>query len=101
MQLAHFREINYRVSDPLRPGQYTMARRIEKSGTECISHEGHTYEADQWGWFDLPDHVGKFWHSRPGWMTPQEVDIEHWAGTIEENDAPVARERKTRTSAKK
>ena len=99
MELAHFREIHFRMPDPLRPGQYTMGRRIEKSGMQAISHEGVTYEADDYGWFDLPDHVANYWHSRPGWLSPNEVEEEQRLGAVASNDAPVVR--KPRATSKR
>ena len=90
MFITHFNEVMYRTPDPTRPGKTTFAKRMEKSGTNVIVHEGVTYEADDEGWFDVPESVGIFFSSRPGWRTPAQVDSEVSAGLVAVNDSPVS-----------
>lgn len=86
MFIKHFREVRYRVPDPTRPGHTVFDVRMDASGTEKIAHAGREYTADD-GWFDVPDEVGQFFVSRPGWCTPEMVDEEIVAGRIRADDS--------------
>lgn len=89
MYIKHFREVNFRVPDPMRPGHSAFDRRLDWSKTHSITHEGKTYDADSDGWFDVPTEVGVFFvgdgdrnSGKPGWCTPEMVDEELVAGRI-------------------
>lgn len=82
MFIKHFREVTYRVPDPMRPGHSAFDRRMDASGAHRLNHEGKSYEADSDGWFDVPDEVGRFFIGRPGWCSPEMVDEEIVAGRI-------------------
>ncbi len=103
MLIAHFNEVKFRVPNPLRPGTSSIARRFEKgTGVTTMSHEGQTFESDEYGWFDVPEHVGQFWLRRPGWKTPHEVEADIVAGFISsENDAPTSAARAASRSRSK
>ena len=90
MLLKHYTESRYAVPDPLRPGFKAYERRLEASGTHKMVHDGVEYQADEYGWFDLPEEVGRFWHSRPGWKIPAEVDDEVAFGLLSHNDSPAS-----------
>ncbi len=103
MLIKHFAERHFRSRDPLRPGQWIVDKRMVPSLTSAIVHEGEQYDAAATGWFDVPEPVGNFFLSRPGWRTPAQVDEEVAAGVIEENDSPVSapapRKRTTKPAA--
>lgn len=82
MFIKHFREVQYRVPDPMRPGHTVFDRRMDSSKTETISHNGKTYQSDADGWFDVPDEVGRHMLNFPGWCSPEMVDEEVVAGRI-------------------
>jgi hypothetical protein len=82
MFIKHFREVTYRVPDPMRPGHTAFDRRMDASGTHAISHNGKEYRADEAGWFDVPEDVATFFVGRPGWCSPEMVDEEMVAGRI-------------------
>lgn len=88
MYIKHFREVTYRVPDPVRPGHTVFDRRLDTSGTHAISHNGKEYHADtDDGWFDVPDEVAQHFLKFPGWCTPEMVDEEVVAGRIRRDDA--------------
>lgn len=87
MFIKHFREVTYRVPDPMRPGHSAFDRRMDASGAHQILHNGKEYQADNDGWFDVPDEVGAYFVGRPGWCTPEMVDEEKVAGRIRRDDA--------------
>lgn len=105
MFIKHFREVTYRVPDPQRPGHTAFDRRMDAAGTHAISHNGKQYTADNDGWFDVPDEVGQFFISRPGWCSPEMVDEEVVAGRIRADDSerqPTTREKlEAKTGTKK
>lgn len=82
MFIKHFREVTYRVPDPMRPGHSAFDRRMDAAGTHAISHNGVQYHADNDGWFDLPEDVAKHFLGFPGWCSPEMVDEEIVAGRI-------------------
>lgn len=90
MLIKHFRDVQVRMRDPLRPNQWVLSRRLESDGTSALSHEGEGYSANKQGWFDVPEHVGRFFLSRPGWRTPAQVDEAVMAGELEANDSPAS-----------
>lgn len=102
MYLKHFRTVRFRVADPMRPGRSVFDERLDGSGTHSVVHDGHTYEADDSGWFDLPDHVGAHFARYPGWRTPEQVDEEVVAGRIkaDPSDALPAKPASRRSTAK-
>lgn len=82
MFIKHFREVQYRVPDPMRPGHSAFERRMDAAGTHAFVHNGKTYTADSDGWFDVPEDVAAFFLTRPGWCSPEMVDEEIVAGRI-------------------
>lgn len=99
MLIKHFREAKFRTRDPLHPGQFVLDRRLEPANTTHISHGDREFVANKQGWFDVPEEVGNFWLSRPGWRTPQQVDEAVIAGEIDENDSPLSPRRPNRAKA--
>jgi hypothetical protein len=94
--IKHYREVQYRVPDPVRPGHTVFDRRMDSSKTHAISHNGKEYEADPDGWFDVPDEVAAYFLTRPGWCSPEMVDEEVVAGRIRADAAdqqPSTREK--------
>lgn len=87
MYIKHFREVTYRVPDPMRPGHNAFDRRMDASGTYSLTHDGKTYNADSDGWIEVPDEVGRRMINFPGWCSPEMVDEEIVAGRIRRNDA--------------
>jgi hypothetical protein len=103
MFIKHFREVTYRVPDPMRPGHTAFDRRMDSAGTHAISHNGKEYHADADGWFDLPPEVADHFLKFPGWCSPEMVDEEIVAGRIR-NDAeelPNTRAEIKKTTTKK
>jgi hypothetical protein len=80
--IKHFREVTYRVPDPMHPGHNVFDRRMDSSGTDTVVHNGKEFKSDQDGWFDVPDDVAKHFLSFPGWCSPEMVDEEVVAGRI-------------------
>lgn len=87
MFIKHFREVTYRVPDPMRPGHSAFDRRMDASGAHKILHNGKEYAADDDGWFEVPDEVGAYFIGRPGWCSPEMVDEEIVAGRIRRDAA--------------
>lgn len=82
MFIKHFREVTYRVPDPLHPGHTAFDRRLDATGTHAIVHHGKQYSADVDGWIDAPDDVAKHFLGFPGWLSLEMVDEEVVAGRI-------------------
>jgi len=82
MFIKHFREVTYRVPDPMRPGHTAFDRRMDSAGTHALSHNGQVYHADADGWFDVPEDVATHFLKFPGWCSPEMVDEEIVAGRI-------------------
>lgn len=91
MQIKHYRVVRFRVRDPLHPGQFSLDRKLEHSGTDTLVDNGVTYQADEAGWFDLPDDVAARIARFPGWRTSEQVDEAVAAGEIRDNDSPLTR----------
>jgi hypothetical protein len=89
MFIKHFREVTYRVPDPMRPGHTAFDRRMDSAGTHALSHGGKEYHADEAGWFDIPEDVAKHFLSFPGWCSPEMVDEEIVAGRIRPDASDV------------
>lgn len=87
MLIKHYRQVRFRVADPIRPGRTVFDERLDPSGTHQISHRGAIYDADAEGWFDVPEEVGNFLISFPGWRTPEQVHEEVVAGRIARDPA--------------
>lgn len=87
MFIKHFREVQFRVPDPQRPGHTVFDRRMDTAGTHAISHGGKEYHADVDGWFDVPQDVAEHFLHYPGWCSPEMVDEEVVAGRIRVDDA--------------
>lgn len=85
--VKHYREVQYRVPDPQRPGHTVFDRRMDASGAETIVHDGQTYKADEDGWFDVPPDVAAHLLQFPGWCSPEMVDEEVVAGRIRKDAA--------------
>ena len=93
--LKKFIEIRYRVRDPLRPGQFTFDSRLDGDTVSSLSYEGKTYEPDENGWFDLPNHVADFYQSRANWLRPQDVDERVVSGQLADEDATLPAQKKS------
>ncbi len=96
MFIKHYREVTYRVPDPMRPGHTAFDRRMDSAGTHAISHRGQEYHADVDGWFDVPEEVGAHFLNFPGWCSPEMVDEEVVAGRIRKDESerePSTREK--------
>ena len=102
MFIKHFREVTYRVPDPMRPGHSVFDRRLDSAGTHAISHGGKEFHADTDGWFDVPEDVAQHFLKFPGWCSPEMVDEELVAGRIRRDDADaLPNTRETLKSSKK
>lgn len=78
MFIKQFRSAWARVPDPLRPGKRALEERLVPTGAHSISHDAASYDADEDGWFDVPDAVGaalkRFRHPDSGrFYEPHEV----------------------------
>lgn len=95
MFIKHFREVTYRVADPLHPGHTVFDRRMDASKTYDITHNGVAYKADADGWFDVPPEVAAHFLGTngspgfPGWCSPEMVDEEVVAGRIRADAADI------------
>jgi hypothetical protein len=87
--IKHFREVQFRVPDPMRPGHTAFDRRMDTSKTHAISHKGVEYHADVDGWFDVPPDVAAYFLNFPGWCSPEMVDEEVVAGRIRADAADL------------
>lgn len=91
MLIKHFRHVNKRVPDPLRPGRTSVVYELRSSGASSVVYRdaaGKRVEATpvQDGWFDIPDDVAARLcaaHTPDGWYTPAEVDEEVRLGRVE------------------
>lgn len=101
MLIKHFRHVNKRVADPLRPGRTSVVYELRPSGASELVYRDATgarvvAKPVQDGWFDVPSDFGIQMckaHTPDGWYTPAEVDEEVRLGRIEDTppERPVRR----------
>ena len=95
MLIKHYTEVLYRVADPLRPGRTTNTGRLVASGATAHSAAGTTFEADEDGWFDVPEDVGRAMcavrtNGRSGFYAEGAVEEHRRIGDLED-EAPRRR----------
>jgi len=96
-----FREQLMRVVDPLHPGKRIFETRLRPTGAHGVSHQNIQYDADESGWFEVPDEVAvelKTFRGPKGerYFDPNDVEEEVAMGRLADSDempnlsAPVA-----------
>jgi hypothetical protein len=99
LQIKGYRQYTRRVQNPMRPGTWANEAHLVPSGASFVSQDGHDYEADEDGWFTIPQELGEFLRSGayPGgerFLTRYEAREQHKVGFLDddfsERPAPVA-----------
>lgn len=91
MYVKMFREQLMRVVDPLHPGKRIFETRLRPTGAHGTSHGGVQYDADETGWFEVPDEVGdalKRFRGPKGerFFDPNDIEEEVAMGRLADSD---------------
>jgi hypothetical protein len=97
MFIKHFTAKTQMVPSPLHPGRREKSVVLRPSGVTHVNHDGKTYKANEYGWIDVPEEVGralvKFRVNGSGFFTENEVDEQATPFDVEDDTPKRGRKR--------